>query len=141
MGFNYSKMSIKAPWHVAILFRMFLELSKIDQKSTKYGPSDPVFITKTLQKIQEKLWEHPWTILFSYRIIWTFENYRGYVYISFWNYGVWLVGNLIMNLLTFWKFKISKMEIGHYGMEICKFWRFVNWKMEIEISENWKWLL
>ena len=54
-GFNYSKM-------VDFDFQMdcntFWMISGTSKKSTKSGPSGPLFITKIFQKIQE-VWEHP----------------------------------------------------------------------------------
>ena len=42
---------------------MILQLSKVDQESVKFGPSDPIFITRILQKYMNT-WGHPWKILF-----------------------------------------------------------------------------
>ena len=90
-------------------FWMILKTSK---KSTKYGPSDPVFITKILQKIQEQLWEHPWEILFLH--IWDSEILKNgrsvYLTCRLSNFYFWH-----FDLLKFRKFEISSFEILKFG--------------------------
>ena len=51
-AFIIPKWLMLAPGHIAILFGSVLELPKTN--STKSGPVDPIIITKTLQKKQEK---------------------------------------------------------------------------------------
>ena len=46
---------------------------------TKSGPSEPVFITHVLLKIQD-IWEHSYHILFSYLRISVLGNFRKSVY-------------------------------------------------------------
>ena len=62
VGFNYSQMSI---FDFQTYCNTFCMISGTSKKSTKSGLSDPVFITKILQKYK-KLWGHLWTMLFSY---------------------------------------------------------------------------
>ena len=47
------KWLVEVPGHIAMLFRWFLELPKTDKKSTNYGPSYPVFITKIHEKYKK----------------------------------------------------------------------------------------
>ena len=56
-GFNYSQTANLDSGTYCNTFKMIAGTSK---KSTKSGPSDPVFINKMFQRIQEKLSEHPW---------------------------------------------------------------------------------
>ena len=58
------KWLILTPGHIAILFRSFFGTSKV---FTKSGPLHRLFITKTLQNIQENIHEHIWqNIIFTY---------------------------------------------------------------------------
>ena len=53
-----------------------LEVPKISKCWTNYRPSLPVFITKMLQKIQEKIWKHLRKILSFH--IWTFWKSKNF---------------------------------------------------------------
>ena len=56
------KWLIKVPGHIPILFGWFWELPKFSIFWTRSGPYLPVFLMNLLQKIQEKIREHPWKI-------------------------------------------------------------------------------
>ena len=70
------KWLIKVPGPIAIVNGPFWELPKISKFWTRSGPSPPVFITKTFQKIQEKIWAIFVFFLFFYGIFGPFWGFN-----------------------------------------------------------------
>ena len=106
----------------------FLEHFETTKNATKYGPSDPVCITRILKNIGT-IWEHPWNIFFIS------ENLK-----------IWFVGRYacltfgscifhFVNNARFWNLKIGNMNIKNTYIEnfrICSFQigSCSNWNIE-----------
>ena len=103
-GFNYSQMANE--WFL-IGCNTFWNIFGTTQNVTKSGPSDPVFITKTLLKSKNNYGDIFGTYYVSYLRIWNSENGR-YMYQTFWNFVIWTVENLKIQI---WKHDNLKNEI------------------------------
>ena len=118
-------------------------ISGTSKKSTKSGPSDPVFITQMLQKIQEnmgtslnKIIFHLWESEILKTLEGTCTNF--FDLSTFFFYASWAISNLnesklkkhaICNLKT-WTFE-------HWNVTI-KTWNLIFWKLPILKLTNWK---
>ena len=101
---------------------------------TKYGPSEPVFITKILQQIQDFLWGHPWKVS-SYLRTLIYEAFGRSVYIAFRVFYFWKFETLKLRTLKSYKLKngIGKyedlkmksengiLELGNRTWQTCNF--------------------
>ena len=101
---------------------------------TNFGPSDPVFISKILQVIQEILWGHLWNILFFIS-----EN------LKLWNCWKVCVPNfsnfdvLVLSIIEMWEFRtfeILRISKVAWTFGIWESWQFEKWKSQRWAPEN-----
>ena len=113
------------------------------EKSTKSGPSDPVFIiTKILSTNTRKVREHHWTYYFhicEYEITKTWKVDVPHVwvcYFGFWNYEIWNVENLKIEIwnVDFLKYEHCKNGHGHVILNTCPTYTFPN----LEFPKKWQ---
>ena len=130
-GFNYSQI---ANFDFRTDCNTFWMISGTSKKSTKPGPSDPVFINKTHFNNKENMGTSL-NILFSYLRIWNSANVWRSVYLTFWichfRFSMFIS-------LTSWPFKIWicviwKMKLGK--LTLWKLWKFKIWNFDM-----WKWI-
>ena len=141
------KWLIDDPWSIAT-FRWMI--SGTTKNVTKSRPSDPVFITKILQKIQEHLKEQPWNILFlhiwEYEILkvleglctrlfeilksetlktWIFEmfNFEKWTFGN-WTFETWQFGGCFLEMWNFENSKIGKWELTIWKLRNYNFWKW-----------------
>ena len=94
----------------------FSMISGTSKKSSKYGPSDPVFITKIFQTLQENILEHPWTYYLSYPTIWNSEHGGRSVHLAF-----------VFRNSELFIFKCLSFEIKEFGDFVFEFMFLMFW--------------
>ena len=99
----------------------FWMISATSEISTKSGPSDPVSITKTFQKIPE-IWGHPWQILFiseNLKLWFLFVKVCApqFCICLFWMFESRHVTFLILTICKFWKSRIGHCQIDIFQID------------------------